>query len=120
MNIQCRIEDRGCMNIRTIQKLALEHGFEISEYYYCPDNRAWCVYFDAPRGQNFDGNHAYLEWFSDEGIDNDSGTIKPSMSKSQLWELVAENIKTCGYTVGDCENGCDCGFGTPEYERGEL
>ena len=110
------------MNIRTIQKLAKEQGFLVDHYYYDPDNEAWCVYFDAPRGQNFDGNHAYLEWFSDEGKTDEYGdsTQEPSLSKSQLWELVAENIKTCGYRVDDCEIGCDCGFGTPEYERGEI
>lgn len=108
------------MNIRTIQKLALEHGFEINEYYYDQYNEAWCVYFDAPRGKNFDGNHAYLEWFQDEGTTDDYGRTKPSLSKTQLWDLVAENIKTCGYTISDCEIGCECGFGTPEYEREEI
>ena len=78
------------MNIRTIQKLALEHGFEINEYYYDQYNEAWCVYFDAPRGKNFDGNHAYLEWFQDEGTTDDYGRTKPSLSKTQLWDLVAE------------------------------
>ena len=108
------------MNIRTIQKLALEHGFEINEYYYDQYNEAWCVYFDAPRGKNFDGNHTYLEWFPDEGTTDDYGKTRPSLSKTQLWDLVAENIKTCGYRVGNCEIGCECGFGTPEYERGEI
>ena len=108
------------MNIRTIQKLALEHGFEINEYYYDQYNEAWCVYFDAPRGKNFDGNHTYLEWFPDEGTTDDYGKTRPSLSKTQLWDLVAENIKTCGYRVGDCEIGCECGFGTPEYEREEI
>ena len=108
------------MNIRTIQKLANEQGFEINEYYWCEDNLAWCVYFDAPRGKNFDGNHSYLEWFADEGVEDEKGNLKPTLSKTQLWDLVAKNIKTCGYTTYDCEKGCECGFGTPEYERGKI
>ena len=108
------------MNIRTIQKLALEHGFTIDEYYWCDENLAWCVYFDAPSGKNFGGNHSYLEWFSDEGIEDEKEVLRPSLSKNQLWDLVAENIKTCGYTISDCEIGCECGFGTPEYENGET
>ena len=108
------------MNIRTIQKLAKEQGFLVDHYYYDPDSEAWCVYFDAPRGKNFDGNHAYLEWFSDEGTTDNYGRIKPSLSITQLWDLVAENIKNCDYRVFDCENGCECGFGTPEYINGEI
>ena len=110
------------MNIRTIQKLAKEQGFLVEEYYYDPDGEAWCVYFDAPRGKNFDGNHAYLEWFSDENKIDEYGesSSDPSMSLTELWDLVAENIKTCGYRVDDCEIGCECGFGTPEYEREEI
>tara|TARA_R110000787_G_scaffold156956_1_gene270906 strand:+ start:204 stop:530 length:327 start_codon:yes stop_codon:yes gene_type:complete len=108
------------MNIKTIQKLAKEQGFEIYEYYYEPENEGWCVYFDAHRGQNFDGNHTYLEWFFDEGITDKYGKTRPSLSITQLWDLVAENIKTCDYRVDDCENGCECGFGTTEYINGEI
>ena len=108
------------MNIRTIQKLAKEQGFLVDHYYYHPFSEAWCVYFHAPRGRNFDGNHAYLELFLDEGTTDNYGRIKPSLSITQLWDLVAENIKNCDYRVYDCENGCECGFGTPEYNKGEI
>ena len=102
------------MNYRGIKKLGLELGVEVSnDLEWDHVDLQWEVWYDAPLGKSFAGSHIHIDRYMDEGQEI-NGEWKPKLNKYEVWDMVATAMKGYSFDLGDCEQGCSCGWDTTD------